>query len=97
MDETCPEWPCACADALILWKLAVSHWSLTPQADLDSVWHKWYTLGMPIHTRFICKWCRRQITGCNPNCPEKHRVEEVECCAVCANNKKQKQEPEPAQ
>lgn len=84
IDETTSEWPCACADAMMLWKLALGQWPLTPQTDLDSVWSAWYASGMLLHIRFICKTCHRQISGCGKNCEGQHKTEEVESCAVCA-------------
>jgi hypothetical protein len=84
-----------------LWKLATEHWSPHRPSfaskshiseNLDSVYHTWYTLGMPHHVRFICKTCKRPITGCLPSCPEPvHRTEEVESCAVCKQPKAEKE------
>jgi hypothetical protein len=91
IDETTPEWPCACADQLMCWKLCMDLWPVTPQPDLDSVWQAWYACGMPLHIRFVCKTCKRQITGCSKKCeaPD-HRTEEVESCAVCAQREQSK-------
>jgi hypothetical protein len=104
MDETCPEWPCACADSMTRWRLSIEHWQ-TPTCgcvgfsgsadgwcELDAIWQTWYTCGMPLHIRFICKTCKRPITGCPPSCTEPtHRTEEVESCAVCKQTKPEKE------
>lgn len=99
IDETTPEWPCTCADVLRFGRWTVlefvrvaeqcmEHWPLTPKADLDSIWQAWYACGMPLHIRFVCKTCKRTITGCPKSCeaPE-HRIEEVDSCAICAKDK----------
>lgn len=38
-----------------------------------------------LHIFFVCRQCDRVIGGCLPHCPEVHKVEKVECCALCIN------------
>lgn len=46
----------------------------------------------PQHVWFICRECRRLITGCREECPAEHLVEEVDSCAVCASKRKEAEE-----
>jgi hypothetical protein len=41
-----------------------------------------------LHIRFICKWCKRPLTGCSKKCDGPHKVEEVETCTFCKNDRK---------
>ena len=48
-----------------------------------------------LHWRFVCRLCKRVISGCLRSCAvpiETHRVELVDCCAVCARTKKEDEE-----